>query len=109
YTVNSDGSGAINFGPLNQSQFISGTKPIYISKSGNIFIGASTDPGIQDLMIGVKALSTTPAPTNASWSGNYFTAGLRLQADPVAPTSSCSTGGLNSDGKVTLFSRRLRQ
>src|SRR6202042_3353080 len=53
YTVNSDGSGAINFGPVNQSQFISGTKPIYLSKSGNLFIGASTDPGVQDLIIGV--------------------------------------------------------
>lgn len=109
YTVNPDGSGAINFGPLNQSQFISGTKPIYISKSGNVFIGASTDPGILDLMIGIKAMSTTPAPTNASWSGSYFTAGLRLQVDPVALTSSCYTGGLNSNGNVALFSRRLRQ
>ncbi len=109
YTVNSDGSGAINFGPLNQSQFVSGTKPIYISKSGNIFIGASTDPGVQDLIIGVKGMSTTPAPTNASWSGSFFSAGLRLQVSSSNPTSSCYTGGLNSNGKVALFTRRLRQ
>ncbi len=109
YTVNSDGSGAINFGPLNQSQFISGTKPIYISQSGNIFIGASTDPGVQDLIIGVKGMSTTPAPTNASWSGSFFSAGLRLQVSSANPTSSCYTGGLNSSGTVALFTRRLRQ
>jgi len=109
YTVNGDGSGAINFGPLDQSQFVSGTKPIYISKSGNMFIGTSTDPGIQDLVIGVKAMGTTPAPTNASWSGSFFTAGLRLQVDPANPTSSCYTGGLNSNGSVALFTRRLRQ
>ena len=106
YTVNSDGSGAINFGPLNQSQFVSGTKPIYLSKSANMFIGASTDSGVQDLIIGVKAMSTTPAPT---WSGGFFTAGLRLQVDPANPTSSCYTGGLNSNANVALFTRRLRQ
>jgi uncharacterized protein (TIGR03437 family) len=104
YTVNSDGSGAINFGPLNQSQFISGTKPFYISKSGNMFIGATTDPGVQDLIIGVKAGSA-----GAPFSGNFFTSGLRLQVDPVAPTSSCYTGGLNSSGTVGLYTRRLRQ
>jgi uncharacterized protein (TIGR03437 family) len=109
YSVNSDGSGAINFGPLNSSQFISGTKPIYISKSGNIFIGASTDPGVLDIMIGVKAMNTTPAPTNASWSGSFFSAGLRLQVSSTNPTSSCYTGGLNSNGNVALFTRRLRQ
>jgi uncharacterized protein (TIGR03437 family) len=109
YTVNSDGSGAINFGSLDQSQFVSGTKPIYISKSSNMFIGASTDPGVQDLIIGVKAMSTAPAPTNASWSGSFFTAGLRLQVSPANPTSSCYTGGLNSNGNVALFTRRLRQ
>ena len=109
YTVNSDGSGAVNFGPLNSEQFVSGTKPIYISKSGNIFIGATTDPGVQDLVIGVKAMSTTPAPSNASWSGGFFSAGLRLQVDPNSPTSSCYTGGLNSNGTVALFTRRLRQ
>lgn len=109
YTVNSDGSGAINFGAVNSSQYVSGTKPIYISKSGNMFIGGSTDPGVQDLVIGVKAMATTPAPTNTSFSGGFFTAGLRLQVDPNNPTSSCYTGGLNSNGSVELFTRRLRQ
>jgi uncharacterized protein (TIGR03437 family) len=109
YTVNSDGSGAITFGNADQTQYVSGTKPIYISKSGNIFIGGSTDAGVQDILIGVRALPTTPALTNASWSGAYFTAGLRLQVDPSNPTSSCYTGGLNSNGSVALFTRRLRQ
>ncbi len=109
YTVNSDGSGSLIFGSADPTLYISGTKPIYISKDANIFIGASTDPGVQDLVIGVKSLATTPAPTNASWSGGYFTAGLRLQADTLDPTSSCYTGGMNSNGTVSLFTRRLRQ
>jgi uncharacterized protein (TIGR03437 family) len=54
-------------------------------------------------------MPTTPPLTNASWSGGFFTAGLRLQVDPASPTSSCYTGGLNSNGSVTLFTRRLRQ
>jgi uncharacterized protein (TIGR03437 family) len=109
YTVNSDGSGALNFGTVDGTQYISGSKPIYISKSGNMFIGGSTDPGVADILIGVRAMPTTPALTNASWSGGFFTAGLRLQVDPTNPTSSCYTGGLNSNGTVTLFTRRLRQ
>jgi uncharacterized protein (TIGR03437 family) len=109
YTVNSDGSGAINFGNLDQTQFVSGTKPIFISKSGNIFIGGSTDGGAEDIVIGIKAMPTTPPPSNAWFSGGYFTAGLRLQVDPTGPTSSCYTGGLNSNGTVALFTRRLRQ
>lgn len=109
YIVNSDGSGSINFGPVNASQLISGTKPIYISKSGNVFINATTDAGVQDLVIGIKSMPTTPAPTNASFSGSFFSAGLRLQASSTNPTSSCYTGGLNSNGNVALFTRRLRQ
>ena len=109
YTVNSDGSGALILGPPDPTKYISGTKPIYISKSGNMFIGGSTDPGVQDILIGVKGMATNPAPTNASWSGGYFTGGLRLQVDPTNPTSSCYTGGLNSNGSVALYTRRLRQ
>jgi uncharacterized protein (TIGR03437 family) len=109
YTVNSDGSGALNFGSVDSTKLISGSHPIYISKSGNMFIGGSTDPGVQDLLIGIRAMPTSPAPTNASWSGGYFTSGLRLQVDPTNPTSSCYTGGLNSNGTVSLFTRRLRQ
>jgi uncharacterized protein (TIGR03437 family) len=109
YTVNSDGSGTMTFGNVDPTQYISGPKPIYVSKDGNMFIGGSTDPGVQDILIGVRAMPTTPALTNASWSGGYFTAGLRLQVDPANPTSSCYTGGLNSNGSVSLFTRRLRQ
>ncbi len=109
YIVNSDGSGSINFGKSDPTQYVSGTKPIYISKDGNMFIGGSTDPGVQDLLIGIRAMPTTPAPTNASWTGGFFTGGLRLQVDPTDPTSSCYTGGLNTNGSVALFTRRLRQ
>ncbi|HEY3840141.1 MAG TPA: IPT/TIG domain-containing protein [Bryobacteraceae bacterium] len=109
YTVNSDGSGALNFGSVDPTKLISGSHPIYISKSGNIFIGGSTDPGVQDILIGIRGMPTSPAPTNTSFSGGYFTAGLRLQVDPTNPTSSCYTGGLNSNGIVSLFTRRLRQ
>ena len=62
------------------------------------------------LSIGIRAMPTTPPLTNASWSGDYFTSGLRIQVHSFAPTSSCYTGGLNSSGSsVALFTRRLRQ
>ena len=109
YTVSSDGSGSLILGSLDTTQYLSGTHAIYLSKSGNMFIGGSTDPGVHDLLIGIKGMATTPPPTNASWSGGFFTSGLRLQVDPANPTSSCYTGGLNSNGTVALFTRRLRQ
>lgn len=108
YAVNSDGTGSINFGATDPTLYISGTKPIYVSKSGNIFIGGSTDPGVHDLVIGVKSIATSPVPPATSFNGAYFTSGLRL--DALGQTSDCYTGALNSSGSGTaLFTRRARQ
>jgi uncharacterized protein (TIGR03437 family) len=72
YSVTANGSGSITFpapsGVSAANQLLSGTKTLYVSQDGNLFI-AGTPTGY-DLVIGIKAMAA-PVP-NPPVSGLYF-------------------------------------
>lgn len=104
YTVAADGSGMALFG--NTAPLLTGTRNIYISRNGNVFLGASPTAGTQDLLIGVK--SAAAGASNASWHDLFWTAGLRI--DNAGGTAGY-TGSLNAIPTLSRLSltRRLHQ
>ena len=89
YTANADGTGTLTFGTSSTAQLLSGSKNLYVSADGTVFLAGSTASGSHDFVIGVQA---TSGVTNASWNvsngRNFWGAGLRS-----APgTSSAALG-----------------
>ncbi|MDQ6698862.1 MAG: hypothetical protein M3Z36_01600, partial [Acidobacteriota bacterium] len=76
YTVAADGSGTALFG--NTASLLTGTRNIYVSRSGNVVLGGSITAGAQDLLIGVK--SAAAGAGNTSWHDLFWTAGLRIDS-----------------------------
>lgn len=108
YSVTPDGAGTATF-PLPSSstsmaQVLSGTRAIYVSADGTIFIGGSTVAGGHDILIATKALSG-PA-NNATWSNLYFGAGMKFDAQ--LPASYAGSANANGAGKL-VWSRRSRE
>ncbi len=72
--------------------------------SQGIFVGSSTDDGINSLFIAAKAPS--PAPANASFNGSYWAAGVNLPSNDVNQASdmlfSLNPNGQGSLGAVSL-------
>lgn len=105
YSVASDSTGTITFplasGSNEVTQLIAGTKNIYVSADGTYFIGGSMTPGSHGMVVGVKAASSS------SWSGFYYSAGLRLDVDRSRYTSTTSSVNATTSGAV--FGRRTRQ
>jgi hypothetical protein len=67
YSITSDGSGfAIFPTPAGSAPLLNGNKNLYLSSRGSVILGGSKDPGVHDILIGVKALSTSA--TDASWT-----------------------------------------
>lgn len=85
YTMNPDGTGSVNFG--SSSTLLSGSKTLVVSADGNLAIGGSSAAGSHDFLIGVKAVTSATA---ASWSGNFWAAGLRTDAAEMPPDLSYS-------------------
>ncbi len=105
YAISSDGSGTASFGSQNNN--LNGTKNLYVSQSGNVVLGGSLTAGAQDLLIGVRALGTTPA--TSSISGLYWQGGLRLDLAHVSTEAYVGAlNGLASTGRV-VFAQRLHQ
>ncbi|MEO7144151.1 MAG: hypothetical protein ABI165_11705, partial [Bryobacteraceae bacterium] len=106
YAVSGDGSGTITF-PIPSSgdvtsQLVGGAKSIYVSQDGSMFIGGSLASGGHGLMIGVKAYANNA--TNASWTGFYWGAGLRMDSNGFEAFS----GSANSTGAGSVvWYRRL--
>jgi uncharacterized protein (TIGR03437 family) len=90
YSLNGDGTAVANFGATNN--YLSSLKDILISASGNIILGGSMVAGTQDFMIGVRAF--TGNQTLASWSGLFYTGGLRYDARNL--TSAGYVGSANA-------------
>jgi uncharacterized protein (TIGR03437 family) len=110
YTLNSDGSGTMNFaaaaGLDATTQLIEGQKTIYASQDGSCFIGGSAVAGMHGLVVGVRAFSS--GATNASWSGFYFTAGMRYDVLPARLAAVSGSVHANADGN-SIWTRRTRQ
>ncbi|MBZ5575509.1 MAG: hypothetical protein LAP40_02990 [Acidobacteriia bacterium] len=79
YSMAGDGTGTAIFGVA--SNLLSGLKTVYLSQDGNVFLAGSANGGTHEMMIGIKAAA--PA-TNSTWSGAFWTAGLRQSGAAVA-------------------------
>ncbi|MDQ2899391.1 MAG: hypothetical protein M3Y07_06270, partial [Acidobacteriota bacterium] len=104
YTLMGDGSGMAAFG--NSASLLTGSKNLYVSRTGNVILGASTAAGSHDLLVGIRAINA--GATNASWSGQFWTAGLRVATDGTTAGYAGSLNALPSLNKATL-TRRLHQ
>jgi len=106
YSVSADGSGTVTFplgaGFSTATQLVSGTKSIFVSGDGMLFIGGSTDAGSHDFIVGMKALT---GANLSSWKDQFFAAGLRLEAGNGGSFQGSAKS--NGAGKV-VWSRRVR-
>jgi uncharacterized protein (TIGR03437 family) len=105
YTIQTDGSGSATFplqgGFTSSTQLLSGNKAIYVSSSGNVILGGSSDGSNQDLFVGFKA------GNGLRWSGRFWQGGLRFE---TAGSAGAYSGSLLSDGAGTVrFTGRLHQ
>ncbi len=109
YALSGEGSGTINFGAAANSQLVSGTKVFYISADGNLVLGGSATG--YDMLVGIKALPPGTG-TNATASGEYFTAALEDEVDPTGASTNLLDayyGSLNALGNGTaLFHNRFQ-
>ena len=108
FALQSDGTGSASFGAASNN--LSGTKNFYVSASGSMILGGSLVAGTQDFMACVKQFNGTP--TTSTWSGLYWTGGLRFDTD-IGRNSSTSAyaGSLNAMPSLTniTMSQRLHQ
>lgn len=107
YAIGSDGAGTISFG--GSSLLVSGTKNVYVSQSGNVFLGGSPYGGAQDFFIGVRQFVGT-AP-GASLTGLYWTAGLRLDLNVRGISTAAYAGSMRAAGagSPAVTSQRYHQ
>src|SRR5260370_13671513 len=106
YSLNAEGSGTANFlAPASANAnwlVLSGTKSIYVSQDGSIFIGGGTAAGAHGIIVGIQA---GPSPTNATLNGIYFGGGINAST-PI----SAFVGAANSKGDSNIvWSRRYLQ
>jgi uncharacterized protein (TIGR03437 family) len=92
-------------GQTNLTQLISGNKDIYISQDGSYFIGGSTAAGGHGMVVGVKAFAN--GATNASWTGFFYGAGMRFDAD--RSRLAAVAAGVNVTSSGAVWARRTRQ
>ena len=104
YSVTSDGSGMALFG--NTASLLTGTKNIYVSRTGNVILGGSLMAGAQDLLIGIRSVAA--GASNASWHDQFWTAGLRLDSSGTTASYAGALSAIPSLGKLTL-TRRVHQ
>jgi uncharacterized protein (TIGR03437 family) len=99
YVVNADGTGTFSFGA--GSSILGSTSNVFVSNSGNFILGGSGN----DILIGVKAVT---GATNSTWNGDYWGAGLRVDATDAAPVTEFS-GSVAARGLgFVTWSRRYK-
>src|SRR3569832_1767504 len=99
YVVNADGTGTFSFGA--GSSILGSNWNVFVSNSGNFILGGSGN----DILIGVKSVT---GATNATWNGDYWGAGLRVDATDAAPVSEYS-GSVAARGLgFVTWSRRYK-
>lgn len=81
YSLNADGSGTINFpspaSAPSSGLVLSGTKNIYVSQDGSIFIGGGVAAGAHGMIIGIR---TSSPSVNSTLNGIYFGGGVNAGA-----------------------------
>ena len=101
--ITSDGRGQVQIAGTAITSLYYGNKTVYGSRDGNLLLLVPEATGTHGLTIAVKAIT---GASNASYSGLYWSAGLRQNG--VRPGSF--TGTVNSVGNgVSLISRRARE
>ncbi|MBZ5590888.1 MAG: hypothetical protein LAP39_01530 [Acidobacteriia bacterium] len=105
YTMQADGSGSASFplqsGLTDSTQLLSGNKTIYVSLSGSVVLGGSSDGTQQDILMGFKG------GTGNTWANYFWQAGLRFESGGSA---SAFSGSLYSTGNGTVtLTRREHQ
>jgi uncharacterized protein (TIGR03437 family) len=99
YTVNSDGSGTVNFPGDPTQQLIAGTKTIYLAQDGSYFFGGAGGTGEPGLLIGIRAGTSLSPPRN------FWAADLRVEGQNY---SSFSGSSFAVDSTHMTWTRRLR-
>src|SRR4051794_7476517 len=99
--LNPDGTGTANFGAASNAVLLSGSRTLYVSASGNVILGGSA----HDLFVGVRAASTVTA---ATWTGDFWGAGLRLAASDGAPVAAYSGSAAARGLGFVTWSRRYK-
>ena len=89
YAMGADGIGTISLSGT--SPLLSGTRNLYVSRSGNVVLAGSPYAGGQDFLIGVRQFVGSPALSNLS--GLYWTGGLRLDTKNLS--TEAYAGSLN--------------
>jgi uncharacterized protein (TIGR03437 family) len=109
YSVAGNGTGSLTIpaggGQSETSQLITGAKTIYVSQDGTVFIGGSLTAGLHGIVVGMK--SYAGSATNASWTGAFYNAGIRFDAD--RSRLAAVTAGVNVTAAGAVFGRRTRQ
>lgn len=109
YLVSPDSTGILNFpagtGQTENSQLILGAKNIFVAADGSYFIGGSATAGSHGIVVGVRGFAS--GATNASWSGAFYSAGLRFDADRGRLASNAAS--VNATNGSVVFGRRTRQ
>jgi len=105
YTMQADGSGSATFplqlGATDATQLLSGTKTIYLSPSGNVILGGSSDGTQQDILVGFKSGNAN------TWTNYFWEGGLRFESGGFA---SAYSGSLYSTGNgILTLTRREHQ
>lgn len=98
FIMSADGTGTVSFGSASNAQLLSGNRTLYLSATGNTVLGGSA--GGHDILIGVKALT---GASNATWTGTFWGAGLRV--DAVAVSGYSGAVAARGQGKLTWTKR----
>jgi uncharacterized protein (TIGR03437 family) len=101
YRISASGMGFMD-DPIRQSA-ASPSSTVWGLVSQGVFVGSSTDDGINGLFIAALAPS---APTNGSFKGSYWTAGVNLPSSNVSQARDMLFQ-LNPDGQGSLGSVSL--
>jgi uncharacterized protein (TIGR03437 family) len=98
YTVNSDGTGTVNFPGDSTQQLIAGTKTIYVAQDGSFFFGGASGTGEPGLVIGIRS-GTSLNPPRTFWASD-----LRVEGQNY---SSFAGSSVAVDNTRMTWSRRL--
>lgn len=96
YSVNADGSGTLQIG--GDSVLLAGSRNIYVSANGNYVLGHSSDAGLRDAFVAVRA--GDGFANDADFAGDFWAVDLFVNT-PASSVES-AVGGIRSNGSGTV-------